>query len=30
VVAETELVGFSDRGEVLRAPIVTVYSKAAP
>jgi molecular chaperone GrpE len=30
VVAETEVVGFSDRGEVLRAPIVTVYSKAAP
>jgi molecular chaperone GrpE len=29
VVAETEVVGFSDRGEVLRAPIVTVYSKAA-
>jgi len=27
VVAETEVVGFSDRGEVLRAPIVTVYSK---
>jgi hypothetical protein len=30
VVAETEVVGFSDRGEVLRAPIVTVYSKSAP
>jgi molecular chaperone GrpE len=30
VVAETEVVGFSDRGELLRAPIVTVYSKAAP
>jgi hypothetical protein len=30
VVAETEVVGFSDRGEVLRAPIVTVYSKGAP
>ncbi len=30
LVAETEVVGFSDRGEVLRAPIVTVYSKAAP
>ncbi len=29
VVAETEVVGFSDRGEVLRAPIVTVYSKGA-
>ncbi len=29
VVAETEVVGFADRGEVLRAPIVTVYSKAA-
>lgn len=27
LVAETEVVGFSDRGEVLRAPIVTVYSK---
>ena len=30
VVAETEVVGFADRGEVLRAPIVTVYSKSAP
>jgi molecular chaperone GrpE len=30
VVAETEVVGFSDRGEVMRPPIVTVYSKAAP
>lgn len=29
VVAETEVVGFSDRGEVLRAPIVTVYSKSS-
>lgn len=29
LVAETEVVGFSDRGEVLRVPIVTVYSKAA-
>jgi molecular chaperone GrpE len=29
LVAETEVVGFADRGEVLRAPIVTVYSKAA-
>ncbi len=29
LVAETEVVGFTDRGEVLRAPIVTVYSKAA-
>jgi molecular chaperone GrpE len=28
VVAETEVVGFSDRGEVLRVPIVTVYSKS--
>lgn len=28
LVAETEVVGFSDRGELLRAPIVTVYSKA--
>lgn len=30
VVAETEVVGFADRGEVLRVPIVTVYSKGAP
>lgn len=29
LVAETEVVGFADRGEVLRVPIVTVYSKAA-
>jgi hypothetical protein len=29
VVAETEVVGFADRGEVLRVPIVTVYSKGA-
>jgi len=29
LVAETEVVGFSDRGDVLRVPIVTVYSKAA-
>ncbi len=29
LVAETEVVGFADRGELLRAPIVTVYSKAA-
>jgi molecular chaperone GrpE len=29
LVAETEVVGFVDRGDVLRAPIVTVYSKAA-
>ncbi|MGW5051179.1 nucleotide exchange factor GrpE [Actinokineospora sp. NPDC004072] len=29
VVAETEVVGFSDRGHVLRPPIVTVY-KAHP
>jgi molecular chaperone GrpE len=28
VVAETEVVGFSDRGELLRAPIVTVYNRA--
>jgi hypothetical protein len=28
VVAETEVVGFRDRGEVLRVPIVTVYSKS--
>jgi hypothetical protein len=27
VVAETEVVGFSDRGELLRAPIVTVYNR---
>ncbi|CRK60615.1 Heat shock protein GrpE [Alloactinosynnema sp. L-07] len=27
-VAETEVVGFSDRGQVLRPPIVTVYTKA--
>lgn len=30
VVAETEVVGFSDRGDVLRAPIVTVYHRVAP
>nr|WP_291411617.1 nucleotide exchange factor GrpE [Actinophytocola sp.] len=29
LVAETEVVGFADRGEVLRVPVVTVYSKAA-
>jgi molecular chaperone GrpE len=29
LVAETEVVGFADRGEVLRPPIVTVYSKVA-
>lgn len=29
-VAETEVVGFSDRGQVLRAPIVTVYTAKAP
>ena len=29
LVAETEVVGFADRGEVLRVPIVTVYNKAA-
>ncbi len=28
VVAETEVVGFSDRGEMLRPPIVTVYNRA--
>lgn len=28
-VAETEVVGFSDRGELLRAPIVTVYTARA-
>ncbi|MCT2586458.1 nucleotide exchange factor GrpE [Actinophytocola sp. S1-96] len=27
LVAETEVVGFSDRGELLRAPIVTVYNR---
>ena len=30
VVAETEVVGFSDRGELLRAPIVTVYNRSTP
>jgi len=30
VVAETEVVGFSDRGDLLRAPIVTVYNRSAP
>jgi len=30
VVAETEVVGFADRGELLRAPIVTVYNRNAP
>ncbi|HEV2779049.1 MAG TPA: nucleotide exchange factor GrpE [Actinophytocola sp.] len=30
VVAETEVVGFSDRGDVLRAPIVTVYNRVQP
>jgi molecular chaperone GrpE len=30
VVAETEVVGFSDRGELLRAPIVTVYHRSTP
>jgi molecular chaperone GrpE len=30
VVAETEVVGFTDRGEVLRAPVVTVYNRSAP
>jgi molecular chaperone GrpE len=28
VVAETEVVGFNDHGEILRVPIVTVYSKS--
>jgi molecular chaperone GrpE len=28
VVAETEVIGFSDRGELLRAPIVTVYNRS--
>ncbi|OLR91210.1 nucleotide exchange factor GrpE [Actinokineospora bangkokensis] len=28
-VAETEVVGFADRGQVLRAPIVTVYRSTA-
>jgi molecular chaperone GrpE (heat shock protein) len=27
VVAETEVVGFADRGRLLRAPVVTVYSR---
>lgn len=27
VVAETELVGFADRGAVLRVPVVTVYQR---
>jgi molecular chaperone GrpE len=29
VVAETEVVGFADRGRTLRAPIVTVYTSRA-
>ncbi|WP_245572557.1 nucleotide exchange factor GrpE [Actinokineospora enzanensis] len=29
MVAETEVVGFSDRGHLLRAPIVTVYTSRA-
>lgn len=29
-VAETEVVGFSDRGRLLRAPIVTVYTTKNP
>jgi hypothetical protein len=29
VVAETEIVGFSDRGTLLRVPIVTVYTRRA-
>ncbi|GDY30863.1 hypothetical protein GTS_24960 [Gandjariella thermophila] len=28
VVAETEVVGFTDRGRLLRAPVVTVYTSA--
>lgn len=27
VVAETEVVGFTDGGRLLRAPVVTVYTK---
>jgi molecular chaperone GrpE len=30
VVAETEVVGFADRGRLLRAPIVTVYKTQQP
>jgi hypothetical protein len=30
VVAETEVVGFADRGRLLRAPIVTVYKAQQP
>lgn len=30
VVAETEVVGFADRGKLLRAPIVTVYKAQQP
>ena len=30
VVAETEVVGFADRGKLLRAPIVTVYKTQQP
>lgn len=30
VVAETEVIGFSDRGDLLRAPIVTVYNRSVP
>ncbi|ONI73474.1 nucleotide exchange factor GrpE [Actinosynnema sp. ALI-1.44] len=30
VVAETEVVGFADRGRLLRAPIVTVYKVKQP
>ncbi|SMC95511.1 GrpE protein [Kibdelosporangium aridum] len=30
VVAETEVVGFADRGRLLRAPIVTVYKARQP
>ncbi|WP_414636305.1 nucleotide exchange factor GrpE [Actinophytocola sp.] len=30
VVAETEVVGFADRGHMLRAPVVTVYNRMAP
>ncbi|WP_020501273.1 nucleotide exchange factor GrpE [Sciscionella marina] len=29
VIAETELTGFSDRGELLRVPIVTVYQQSS-
>lgn len=30
LIAETEVVGFTDHGRVLRAPVVTVYQKREP